>query len=178
MCVTSCRNQFRLFLSEFILTRRVPFEKPIPTNSLRINHCVASRPLRARNPTPRRLRAARVWTIVRIGNIDIQPDLTGHKLEPVRSFHIPECCETNADYLMIELIARTARTRIQYGSARFVYHRSELVSSFRISECCETFTRLFDDTAYCNGGSVCVYRALSVLFPYPRAPQSVYVPVR
>ena len=28
--------------------------------------------------------------IVRVGNIDIQPDLTGHKLESVRSFRVPE----------------------------------------------------------------------------------------
>ena len=119
----------------------------------------AATPLRARNQTPRRLGAAR--RLCRFHLLPrnarklstIQPDLTGHKLKPVRSFHIPECCETNADYLMIELIARTARTRIQYGSARFVYHRSELVSSFRISECCETLTRLFDDTAYCKSGA-------------------------
>ena len=49
----------------------------------------ASTPLRARNPTLRRLGAARVWTLARIGNISIQHDLTGHKSEPVRSFRVP-----------------------------------------------------------------------------------------
>ena len=53
----------------------------------------ASSPLRARNPTPRRLRAARVWTLVRVGNISIQHDLTGHKSEPVRSFRVPGFCK-------------------------------------------------------------------------------------
>ena len=62
-------------------------------------------PLRARNPTPRRLGAARVWTFVRIDNIFIQPDLTGHKLEPVRSFRVPECCGTRVRCSKIAIIA-------------------------------------------------------------------------
>ena len=75
------------------------------------------------NPTPRRLGAARVWTlerlgvflrspdlpeqpqcglrllefgkssIVRVDSIAIQPDLTGHKSEPVRSLRLPKCCD-------------------------------------------------------------------------------------
>ena len=52
----------------------------------------ASSPLRARNPTPRRLGAARVWTLARVDSIAIQPDLTGHKSEPVRSFRVPGFC--------------------------------------------------------------------------------------
>ena len=36
-----------------------------------------------------RLGAARVWTLARAEIISIQPDLPGHKLEPVRSFRAP-----------------------------------------------------------------------------------------
>ena len=53
----------------------------------------ASTPLRARNPTLRRLGAARVWTIERVGNISIQPDPPSHKSEPGGSFFIPGFCE-------------------------------------------------------------------------------------
>ena len=66
----------------------------------------ASTPLRARNPTLQRLGALRVWTFVRIEIIAIQPDLTGHKLEPVRSFRVPECCGTRVRYSKIAIIAR------------------------------------------------------------------------
>ena len=46
-------------------------------------------PLRACNPTPRRLGAARVWTIERIDNIAIQHDPPEHKLDSGGSFRIP-----------------------------------------------------------------------------------------
>ena len=63
----------------------------------------AAAPLRARNPaaephshrsarvnpTPRRLGAARVWTIERVGAISIQHDPAGHKLEPAGSSVYP-----------------------------------------------------------------------------------------
>ena len=52
----------------------------------------ASRPLRACNPTPRRLGAARVWTIERTDNISIQHDPPNHKLEFGGSFRVPGCC--------------------------------------------------------------------------------------
>ena len=44
------------------------------------------------NPTPRRLRAARVWTFVRIEIISIQPDPAEHKLDSAGSLHVPEYC--------------------------------------------------------------------------------------
>ena len=49
----------------------------------------ASTPLRAHNPTPRRLGAARVWTFERIDIIAIQHDPSGHRLEPDGSFRVP-----------------------------------------------------------------------------------------
>ena len=45
------------------------------------------------NPTLQRLRALRVWTLVRVEIIAIQPDLTGYKLEPVKSLRVPGLCE-------------------------------------------------------------------------------------
>ena len=66
----------------------------------------ASTPLRACNPTLRRLRAARVWTIVHIGNIAMQPDLTGHKSESGRSFLIPGFCGREYGSSEIAIIAR------------------------------------------------------------------------
>ena len=57
------------------------------------------------NPTPRRLGAARVWTIVRVEIIAVQPDLTGHKLEPVRSFRVHECCGTRVRCSKTAIIA-------------------------------------------------------------------------
>ena len=48
-------------------------------------------PLRACNPTPRRLRAARVWAFERIDMIAVQPDLPEHKLDSGGSFRVPGC---------------------------------------------------------------------------------------
>ena len=39
---------------------------------------------------PRRLRALRVWKVVRAGNIAIQPDPAEHKLDSAGSFSVPE----------------------------------------------------------------------------------------
>ena len=46
-------------------------------------------PLRACNPTPRRLGAARVWSLVRIDMIFVQPDLPEHKLDSGKSLRVP-----------------------------------------------------------------------------------------
>ena len=48
-------------------------------------------PLRACNPTPRRLRAARVWSFERIDMIAVQPDPPEHKLDSGGSFRVPGC---------------------------------------------------------------------------------------
>ena len=68
-------------------------------------------PLRARNPALRRLWAARVWTLERIGNIAMQHDLTGHKSEPVRSFRVPGFCGAYALSLQCYCFLRYCRPR-------------------------------------------------------------------
>ena len=70
-----------------------------PVKSLRIPERRSAVPtftsLRARNPTPRRLGALRIWTIVQVGMVAVQPDLPGqpqcglHLSEPVKSPRIP-----------------------------------------------------------------------------------------
>ena len=84
----------------------------------------ASTPLRARNPTPRRLGAARVWTIERVDNIAIQPDLTGHKSEPVRSFRVPGFCGAYALSLLCYCFLRYCRPRSAVPTATLLRARN------------------------------------------------------
>ena len=60
------------------------------SSALEGDRSAVSSPLRARNPTPRRLGAARVWSIQQIGMIFIQPDLPEHKLDSGKSLRVPE----------------------------------------------------------------------------------------
>ena len=60
----------------------------ITTASPPSSRSAASSPLRACNPTLQRLGALRVWTLVRAGRSAIQPDLPGHKLEPIKSLRV------------------------------------------------------------------------------------------
>ena len=101
-------------------------------------------PLRACNPTPRRLGAARVWTLVRIGAFIFPHDLTGqpqcgiHLLEPLKSPIVPECCVVlyvNSAIRRIAIPERRGNTRrsLRYAARR--YGARPIVFLYYITDC-------------------------------------------
>ena len=98
--------------------------------------CAASTPLRACNPIPRRLGAAR--RLCRFHLLPrkarklstIQPDLTGHKLEPVRSFRVPECCDARVRQFGMAIIAVLVKRYFSANQKKRVQRGRSAASTF------------------------------------------------